>query len=117
MKKSKRVMRRAILCRLFDHLEECYGIDCTRDTFVKGQHSLPQIDAMLSFKSDPRLDELRSALGRLENGTYGICIGCKLEIRQEILDADPGRRLCPSCEKEYSQVIMHEHDASMQYFQ
>jgi len=115
MKKSKRAMRRAILCRLFDHLEEYYGIEWTRETFVNGQLSLPQIDAILSFKSDPRLDELRSALGRLENGSYGVCLSCKRIIGQEILDTDPARRLCPECEEEYSHVVATEHDSTAHY--
>jgi len=111
MRKSKRAMRRAVLDKLFDHLEECYGIDWTRESFVDEQLSLHQIDAILAFKSDPTLDELRGALDRIETGTFGLCISCKKVISQEVLDADPSRRVCSGCEVEMSHVVA-QHFAS-----
>lgn len=90
-------MRRAVLSRLFEHLQEKYNLDWSRDLFVDGQLAGHQIEAALAFKSDSHLDELRSALYRLDEGTYGICIHCKRPIEQEALDADPAQRLCPDC--------------------
>ncbi len=107
MKKSKRTMRRAILSGLFNHLEEHYEVGVSRETFVDGRLSMHQLDAILSFKTDPLLDELRSALDRLEVGTYGICLGCKREIPQEKLDAAPAVRVCDTCEKIFSHVSVH----------
>ncbi len=109
MAKSKRLLRRAVLASLFDHLQEQYGIEWSREAFVDSQLSLPQIDAILAFKSDPRLDELRGALGRLESGTYGICIGCKRAISGETLGVDPARRFCPACEQRVSQRRIPEY--------
>jgi len=40
------------------------------------------------------LEEIDSALGRLEGGTYGICESCHEPIEQERLIADPLARLC-----------------------
>lgn len=96
MKKSKRVMRRAILSRLFDTLQEHYAIDYTRDWFVN--LSLHEIDAILAFKSETTLDELRQALDRLEEGRFGICISCKEELSSQTLNDDPARRICSNCE-------------------
>ena len=94
--KSKRAMRRIILSRLFDDLQERYSIDFTKEWFTT--LSLYEVDAVLSFKSESSLDELRQALDRLEEGTFGICISCKTEIGQEILDANPAQRFCTDCE-------------------
>jgi len=97
MVKSKRVMRRSILSRLFGHLEKAYDLETGREAFVNGSLGLPQIDAVLAFKSDPLIDELRSALERLEAGSYGRCTTCKAPIAQELLDEDPARRFCDQC--------------------
>lgn len=98
--KSKRAMRRVILTRIHAELEERYDIGLSRETLLESQESLHIIDALLAFRSDPYLDELRSALDRLEEGNYGICISCKLPIHQPLLDADPARRVCPACEQQ-----------------
>ena len=105
MTRSKRTARGAILCRLFEHLEDTYGIDWSKDLFVDGQLSLHQIDALLAFKHDALIDELRSALGRLEAGTYGICIRCRRRIDDALLEQDPARRVCSTCEGEFSHSV------------
>jgi hypothetical protein len=102
--KSKRVLRRAILVRLYDHLLDAYGLDCPRESFVSGQLALREIDALLAFKSDPRIDELRGALERIEQGSFGTCIACKGEINQDLLVVDPAMRLCERCERLYSHM-------------
>ena len=105
-------MRRVVLCKMFDLLEQAYGIDVDREEFVGEGESLHEIDAILAFKSDPRLDELRGALERIDDGSFGICIGCKTEIDQRMLDEEPARRMCEQCEKAYnrsSSVYMEAH--------
>lgn len=99
MNKSKRVMRRAILSKLFDSLEEQGTVFHPRESFLNGDLSIHEIDALLAFKSNAQLEELRHALDRLESGTYGICISCKSSISQDVLDADPAQRVCSSCEQ------------------
>ncbi len=111
--KSKRVLRRAILVRLYDHLQDAYGIEWPRESFVNGQLALGEIDALLSFKSDQRIDELRSALERLEEGSFGRCIACKGDIGQDLLEADPAMRLCERCERMYSHMpALSQHTAN-----
>jgi RNA polymerase-binding transcription factor DksA len=105
MKKSKRVMRRSILQCLYAHLQDAYGLEIPSEEFVQGQISDHEIDALLAFKSDPRLDELRSALNRLEAGSYGTCLSCKAKVDQSLLDTDPARRLCDSCDRLYSHIM------------
>jgi hypothetical protein len=115
MKKSKRAMRRAVLCKLFEHLEKYYGFEWSRETFVDGQLSLPQIDAILAFKSDPQLDEFRGALVRLENGTFGLCISCRGSISQDVLEVDPVRRFCQDCEKDLGHVMGNDAASDVEY--
>jgi hypothetical protein len=110
MKKSKRVMRRAVLVSLYDHLQDAYGLEWAREAFVDGQLSLSEVDALLAFKSDPRIDELRGALDRLQSETFGMCLACKGRIDQELLDADPAQRLCLHCERLYNHIVMHTHE-------
>jgi RNA polymerase-binding transcription factor DksA len=112
MKRSRRAMRSLVLSRMFDLLDQTYVIDIDREEFVGERASLHEIDAVLAFKSDPHLDELRSALERIDDGSYGVCIGCKMDIDQRLLDEEPARRICAKCETEYnrpSSVSMETH--------
>jgi RNA polymerase-binding transcription factor DksA len=106
MKKSKRVIRHQILSRLYRRLREDYEFEWTEDAFTRGHLSLRQIDGLLAFKSDVQLEELRGALERLENDTFGTCLSCKGEISQELLDADPTQRMCAHCEEQFSHIVI-----------
>jgi len=105
MRRSKRTRRRTVLKRMFDLLERSYGISLGGEAIdVVSMH---EIDALLSFKTEPRLDELRGALDRIDDGTFGVCISCKGVISEELLDADPARRMCSACEREFSKPVLH----------
>ena len=104
MKKSSRQIRHDILVRLYTHLREQYTISLPEFSPLEERISIHQLDAMLAFKSDPRLEELRAALDRLRDGTFGLCLGCKEEIDDDALDIDPARRMCSRCERVYSHV-------------
>ncbi len=43
------------------------------------------------------LRQIKSALDRIENGTYGECASCGEAISQERLDAVPYTALCRNC--------------------
>lgn len=103
MRKSKRVVRRAILTSILDHVRRQYGEEWDRNESLRGLLTVPQIDALLAFRSDPRVDELRCALVRLEAGSYGTCCRCKRDISQQVLDADPAARFCETCERALEQ--------------
>ena len=102
MQNGVRSLQRAVLSKLLDYLQEHYDVDSSRDYFVDGRLNLHQIDALLAFKSDPQLDELRAALDRLEHGTYGVCITCKRPISREVLEREPGRSICAGCEQGFN---------------
>jgi RNA polymerase-binding transcription factor DksA len=41
-----------------------------------------------------RLEDVRSALNKIENGNYGVCEKCGAPIETEILEIVPESRLC-----------------------
>lgn len=106
MMRNGRTMRKAVLSELFEVLERSYGITWRRDEFISGSLSPHEIEGILSFKTDPRLDELHDALHRIDEGTYGVCLGCKHDIGERILEKDPTRRMCPVCELEFSKPVL-----------
>jgi hypothetical protein len=114
MKTKEQGKRCAILCTLFEHLHETYGFDLSREIFADGRLSLHQLDALLAFKSDARVEELRCALERLDQGVYGVCIRCHQTISDALLNEDPARRVCTECEEEFSHSVLHESETDMQ---
>ena len=44
------------------------------------------------------LDKIDRALGRIEGGSYGICIKCNVLMKEELLKAMPWAESCPQCE-------------------
>ncbi len=103
MRQNTERIRRVILSRLYDHLLEQYVVPWPREPFVRGTATEHEIDAVLAFRSDEYLDELRTALDRLKCGTYGICLSCKGRIPVDMLVLNPARRLCSVCEE----VLVH----------
>jgi RNA polymerase-binding transcription factor DksA len=91
-------MRQAVLVQLYNRLATEYAFEEEPQDFVSGMMSLHDLDMYLSFKSDQRLEDLRAALGRIDSGTYGLCLSCGQLIGQRLLDYDPARRVCPQCE-------------------
>lgn len=107
MRQNDQRLRRVILSRLYDHLEQEYSVAWPRETFVSGGVTRHEVDAALAFKSDPCLDELRTALDRLDRGTYGVCIACKRKIPLGSLIANPAQRICSACEEAFTHAGLH----------
>jgi DnaK suppressor protein len=53
-----------------------------------------EIDYTLGENSEHLLSEIDGALGRVESGTYGICVKCGQTIPPERLEANPWASLC-----------------------
>jgi len=105
--KSKRAMRRLILGKLYQLLLDQYSVPVSRESFLDGEFTHHELDAVLAFKSGAQIDELHRALDRLEDGTLDVCISCKGRIGEDALDLNPARRFCVNCEKELSHVVGH----------
>jgi len=54
-----------------------------------------QLAAARSLKD--RLNEIGIALGKIQNGVYGVCEKCGKAIEHEILAIDPESRFCKAC--------------------
>jgi RNA polymerase-binding transcription factor DksA len=99
MQKRGQAMRRLVLRALVEHLEESYNMELPAGSAFRETLTNQQVDALVAFKSDERLDSLRRALGRLEEGTFGACLCCKRNIEEYLLRRDPGRQMCGGCEQ------------------
>lgn len=54
----------------------------------------------LDQEGQEELDRIDRALQRLEEGTYGICVRCGVEIPEARLEAVPQADLCVDCANE-----------------
>ncbi|OGY25261.1 MAG: hypothetical protein A2134_02160 [Candidatus Woykebacteria bacterium RBG_16_39_9b] len=50
-----------------------------------------------NLKQDLR--EVEGALGRIENGKYGVCLNCGKKINLERLEIFPAARFCQGCSR------------------
>jgi RNA polymerase-binding transcription factor len=59
-----------------------------------------EINFILSDRERVKLQQIDDALARLDDGSYGICESCGLEIAEERLEALPFSRLCRDCQQD-----------------
>ena len=59
-----------------------------------------EINFILSDRERVKIKQIDDALERLDEGTYGVCESCGLEIAEERLQAMPFTRLCRDCQQE-----------------
>lgn len=59
-----------------------------------------EINFILSDRERIKIKQVDDALDRLDDGTYGVCESCGLEIAEERLQALPFTRLCRDCQQE-----------------
>jgi DnaK suppressor protein len=57
----------------------------------------------MMYHDEERLTRVRSALARIEEGTYGTCVTCGTEIEEGRLKAKPEAEFCIECEKRHEQ--------------
>jgi RNA polymerase-binding protein DksA len=66
-----------------DHLA-----DSASETYLR------ELDGGLEENAEHLLVEIEAALGRIEDGTYGLCVACGRPIGEERLEALPYATLC-----------------------
>jgi DnaK suppressor protein len=59
-----------------------------------------EINFILSDRERSKVKNIDDALERMEEGTYGVCDSCGLEIAEERLTAMPFTRLCRDCQQD-----------------
>ena len=62
--------------------------DSASDTFMR------ELDGGLEENAEHILEEIESALRRIDDGTYGVCTACGRPIGEERLEAVPYATLC-----------------------
>jgi DnaK suppressor protein len=74
------------------HLPGDFTDQATAATEAEVQVRLRQTDSHLRRA-------IEDALGRIEQGTFGVCTACKKPVPQVRLDAVPWTRLCRECKE------------------
>jgi DnaK suppressor protein len=59
-----------------------------------------EINFILSDRERVKIKQIDDALVRLEDGSYGMCESCGLEVAEERLEAMPFTRLCRDCQQD-----------------
>jgi DnaK suppressor protein len=59
-----------------------------------------EINFILSDRDRVKLKQIDDALERMDEGSYGVCESCGLEIAEERLEAMPFSRLCRDCQQD-----------------
>jgi DnaK suppressor protein len=59
-----------------------------------------EINFILSDRERSKVKNIDDALERMEEGSYGVCDACGLEIAEERLTAMPFTRLCRDCQQD-----------------
>ena len=59
-----------------------------------------EINFILSDRERVKIKQIDDALERLDEGSYGVCESCGLEIGEERLQAMPFTRLCRDCQQD-----------------
>jgi DnaK suppressor protein len=59
-----------------------------------------EINFILSDRDRMKIKQIDDAIERVDDGTYGVCESCGLEIAEQRLDAMPLTRLCRDCQQD-----------------
>jgi DnaK suppressor protein len=100
--RSATVRRAASLASSFDGIVEATSDVATDDEHDPEGHTIAwerqQIAGLLS-ETNTVLADVQAAERRIDDGCYGICTICGLEIAGERLDALPATPICVSCSR------------------
>jgi RNA polymerase-binding transcription factor len=68
-----------------------------------------EINFILSNRERQKIEQIDDALARLDDGSYGVCESCGLEIAEERLQAMPFSRLCRDCQQDQERESRAQH--------
>ena len=69
------------------------GSDAAVETFAD------ELDEGMEDDLRASLDEVAEALGRIDSGTYGVCVDCGEAIPEKRLEALPASARCMDCQR------------------
>ena len=90
---------------------EALAIETSADELDQIQHAQERDFAMGALdRESVRLREIRAALGRIDRGSFGICLNCEEEIGAKRLAAVPWTALCIACQEVAEQIANNSQD-------
>ncbi len=90
----------------YDELTLAHRTEETEDAAVRNEERA--LSALLHHE-ERRLTRVRSALGRLVTGHYGVCADCGNKIGEQRLKAQPETIFCYNCAKKRQRNIRSPH--------
>ncbi len=93
------------------HNREALAIETSADELDRIQQAQERDYAMGAIDRDSlRLREIRAALERVEDGSFGICLNCEEEIAAKRLAAVPWTALCIVCQEAAERTVSDPQD-------
>ena len=90
---------------------EALAIETNADELDRIQHAQERDFAMEALDRESlRSREIRAALDRIDNGSFGICLNCEEEIAARRLAAVPWAALCIICQEVAERIVNDSHD-------
>lgn len=101
-------MRRQVLREISEDLKQ--GREGSKeegmDTYdLASEERDREISFILTDRDRDKVQAIQDALERVQEGTYGICESCEMEITPGRLNALPFTRLCVSCQAEHEKEM------------
>ena len=94
---------------------DALAIETSADELDRIQQAQERDFAMGSIDRDSlRLREIRAALERIDNGSFGICLNCEEEIAAKRLAAVPWTALCIVCQEAADRMASDRQDEDEQ---
>lgn len=59
-----------------------------------------EMNLALKVHEQTKLNDIKLALKKIDNGTYGVCENCKKDINPERLEVMPAARFCMECQED-----------------
>ena len=93
------------------HNREALAIETSADELDRIQQAQERDYAMGAIDRDSlRLREIRAALERIVDGSFGICLNCEEEIAAKRLAALPWTALCIVCQEAAERIVNDHRD-------
>ena len=106
-KENLHVLRKKLLALQSDLQEKIHAVEKVPEFGTDVDHFEEEGDEAAEFSKNLgegqafrlRLDRVREALRKMDEGTYGICERCGKEIEPSLLEVDPESELCKTCKR------------------
>ncbi len=96
---------------------EVIAVDRSPDVIDEIQAAVERELAVLELDRTSRvLRDVNTALSRIREGTYGVCLRCDQTISTARLNAVPWTSFCITCQQELDEEGVSAHEFSPEYF-